>query len=326
MAKSAIICAASPLQALCALQAITYFRIEKYVFYIVDDGISLSNIIDVLDNKIEYHIIPLKTKWSLQIYFMIRSLFSLWGTYDYLIMGDFRLFAIKFRFLPLIRKNGKIIYVDDGNYLISLSKGLSQLSFATKMRRCFFSLVTHLKTVEDNNYFTLFYQLIENKGWNIIGNDMKSLSVPNDYNEKSVYIVGTVSTLYCEVLGISMEKYKEALIHVLKTIKTQYPEYSIFYVPHRRDEAKWIQNECAKYNIEYLKCKSCIEVELIKRKAFPIEILGFSSTALITLKRMFIDSKVTNLYVDGGNNPAGMKVYMDLIDEFSKLDIRTRKL
>lgn len=326
MEKSAIICVASPLQAVCALEAISYFNIGKYKFYVIDDGVSLSKVLDALNGKITYKVLPLRTKWFLQIIFMLRSLLPLWGNVDCLIMGDYRMFAIKFRFIPHLRKNGKIVYVDDGNYLISLSKGLSQFGLAIQIRRWFFSLVTHLKSLKDDNYYTLFYQLIDNKKWNIIGNDMKSVSVPKDCKKRSVYIVGTVSTLYCETLGITQDKYKKILIQVLKTIKTEYPNHTICYVPHRRDDAMWIKNECANLNIEYLKCKSCIEIELIKRKAFPIEIFGFSSTALITLKRIFCDSKVTNLYIDGGNNLAGVKEYVNLIDEFAKLDIQTQKL
>lgn len=52
MKKSAIICVASPLQALCAIEAIKHFKIENYRLYVVNDNISLSNIVEVLGEKI----------------------------------------------------------------------------------------------------------------------------------------------------------------------------------------------------------------------------------------------------------------------------------
>lgn len=48
MVQSAIICVASPLQALCAIEAIKHFKIENYRLYVVNDYMSLSNIVGVL--------------------------------------------------------------------------------------------------------------------------------------------------------------------------------------------------------------------------------------------------------------------------------------
>lgn len=326
MKKSAIICVASPLQALCAIEAIKHFKIENYRLYVVNDNISLSNIVEVLGEKNPYEVLPFKTKWFLQLYFMMLCLFPSHGDIDYLIMGDFRLFALKFRFLPKLRKNGKIIYVDDGNYLLSLSKGLCQLSLSIKVRRFFFSCVTYVKSINDNNYFTIFYQLINKKGWKLIHNDMDSLSGLVESSEKAVYIIGTASSIYCDTVGISFDRYKTVLLHVMKSLKKQFPHDVIYYIPHRRDDATWIKDACDAIGIKYYKCESCIEIDIIRRNVSPIEIFGFSSTALITLKRMFSKINVTNLYIDGGCNSQGVKEYMSLIDEFIQLGIQTQKI
>ncbi len=326
MVQSAIICVASPLQALCAIEAIKHFKIENYRLYVVNDYMSLSNIVGVLGKNISYEVLPFKTKWYLQLYFMILCLFSSHGDIDYLIMGDFRLFALKFRFLPKLRKNGKIIYVDDGNYLVSLSKGLCQLSLATRVRSFFFSWVTYVRSIMDNNYFTIFYQLINKKEWNLIHNNMESLSGLADSSEKAVYIIGTASSIYCDTIGISSDRYKTVLLHVMKTIKENFPNDIIYYIPHRRDDASWIKEACDAIGIKYYKCESCVEIDIIHRNASPIEIFGFSSTALITLKRLFSKTKVTNLFIEGGCNKQGVKEYMSLIDDFIQLGIQTQKI
>lgn len=83
MVQSAIICVASPLQALCAIEAIKHFKIENYRLYVVNDYMSLSNIVGVLGKNISYEVLPFKTKWYLQLYFMILCLFSSHGDIDY---------------------------------------------------------------------------------------------------------------------------------------------------------------------------------------------------------------------------------------------------
>lgn len=326
MVQSAIICVASPLQALCAIEAIKHFKIENYRLYVVNDYMSLSNIVGVLGKNISYEVLPFKTKWYLQLYFMILCLVSSHGDIDYLIMGDFRLFALKFRFLPKLRKNGKIIYVDDGNYLVSLSKGLCQLSLPTRVRSFFFSWVTYVRSINDNNYFTIFYQLINKKEWNLIHNNMESLSGLADSREKAVYIIGTASSIYCDAIGISSDRYKTVLLQVMKTLKKKFPNDLIYYIPHRRDDASWIKDACDEVGIKYYKCESCIEIDIIHRNASPIEIFGFSSTALITLKRLFSKTKVTNLFIEGGCNKQGVKEYMSLVDDFIQLGIQTQKI
>ena len=42
--KSALLCIGFPFQSLCAVEAISYFKIEKYDFIVIDDGARSSQI------------------------------------------------------------------------------------------------------------------------------------------------------------------------------------------------------------------------------------------------------------------------------------------
>lgn len=318
---SALICVGSPLQAICMVEAISEYSIDTYRLLVIDDGTRLGQIEYFLNKeRLVFTVIPYHVSSWKNIIRLIGLFNPFKGKYDYLIMGDYRLTGNKIEYIPFIKNHGQIIYLDDGSYIISLSKGLMKETAVTKVRNRLIGLVCKHRGIINNNLFTIFSKDLCFKGFSVKENCLRhfqkrSISLGND-----IYFVGTNPVGYCTFLGIDYYHYLDVLRSILLEILQNNPEVHIVYVPHGRDVSNETIDICKQLNIEYKRLSICIELFMLSLDRCPKEIWGVGSSALYTLRRLFNDTIIKNVTIQG-TNCNSLREYKEIADVYEKNDI-----
>ena len=82
-------------------------------------------------------------------------------------------------------------------------------------------------------------------------------------------------------------------------IQYRYPQKKIIYVPHGRDP---LNNDliqlCSDSGVEFLKLDECIEIYLTTLERTPVAILGFGSTALFSLRKIYSKIPIINVFLN----------------------------
>lgn len=298
--KSALFCIGSPLQAICAIEAIRYFSIQTYQVKVIDDGARLEQIENFLkQHKIKYDVVAFHSSKLLNILRILALFFLFKGTFDYLILGDFRLIGKRIQYLPLLKRTGNIIYLDDGNYVVDLVSGKMSFSGFNSFRLKIIKCYTKLRRIEDYNLFTIFVNdIITSKcKFKIIKNELKFLSCISKRFSDDIYVIGTNPIGeggYCRDIRIEykayLDKVSSFLINVAKNAKGQ-----VFYIPHGRDITLDVKATCERLGIRYVRPSICVELFLLSEDAAPKVIYGFGSTSLYLLRFLFPNVTIVNL-------------------------------
>lgn len=284
--KEAAIIVASPFQALCAMEAIEHFSIEMPVFYAYESKNSLKKTHDFIVSK-GYQCEDLEDVSGI---FSIINTFKSHKKFDFILSGDF---FSKYCFLICFlwsKFNSKIIYLDDGNSTLTLLPPISKKRFHDGkfyhiiIYRLLF-ILTKLKGIK-----LCFYTIydVEGKGFPYLSlkNSFSSLLL-SDYSEKAgVYIIGTIS---CEA-GIDKQRYCKYLKYIKEFSDNHFPEESVYYCPHRSDQNHY-DRECEEIGVEVFNTKVSVEVDFVVNNFNPVAVFGFGSTALLTLKKIYPESK-----------------------------------
>lgn len=318
---NALICIGSPLQALCAVEAIAEYKVDKYKLYVIDDGTRLNQIKNYLDSKsLEYFVIPFHVPVWKNILRMIMCLNPIKGKYNYLFMGDYRLTGNRMEYVPLVKNDGKIIYLDDGTYIVSWSKGLLSETKLSKIRNVFLNAVCKLRGISHKNVFTMFAKDIMIDGYSVRENRFSQIQLLSAGMDETIYFVGTNplgDSGYCTALGLDFKYYMSNLRKVLLDIKTQNPSSHIVYIPHGRDISLETIRLCEQLGVEYRKIQVCIELFVLSLKCCPKEIWGVGSTALYTLRKLCKETKVVNIIFRGSKSEA-FQEYIEIADVFKR--------
>ena len=306
----ALICIGSPLQAICAVEAIREYRIEKYKLFVIDDGTRLNQIKRFLDDKgMEYSVIPFHVPSWKNILRMVGCFNPFRGTYDYLLMGDYRLTGYRMEYLPLVKNGGKIVFLDDGSYIVSWAKGLIEEKGITKLRNKMMETVCKFRGISHNNIFTMFAKDIQMPDYNIKENHLTQLQMSEDTISNDIYFIGTNPNPlgeggYCPFMEIDFSYYLSVLENLLSKLQRCNPHSRIIYIPHGRDVSEETKDICERLNITYMKIPTCVELFVLSLGCCPKEIWGFSSTALYTLRRLCGRTRIYNVIIKGANSNA----------------------
>ena len=111
--------------------------------------------------------------------------------------------------------------------------------------------------------------------------------VPDATLKKNIYIIGTNS----DMLLFKDLSYSEYLRHLASYIKNRYPEEKVFYCPHRRDSHDY-SGLVSDLGWCMFDTKFSVEIDFVQGKLYPLFIVGFGSTALLTLKKIFPDRNI----------------------------------
>lgn len=322
--KSALFCIGSPFQSLCAVEAMSYFKIEKYDFIVIDDGARLSQIEYFLKSKgVTYSVIPFHVSAYKSIIRVLRLL-NLWsGKYDYLFMGDYRLTGNRLECIQYVKNGGKVYFLDDGNYVVNFAQGSIILSQISNIRNKLFGFFCKIRRITWKNFYTIYAKDIDLPGYNIVENNFKSLQTKSKSLSDDVYFIGTNPKGeggYCDYLGIDYDVYLKTVSDILIELKEKNKTGKVYYIPHGRDLTNETKVICNRLGVIYKTCNVCIEMEIATMMYLPATILGFGSSALFTLHRMCPNTNIINLHIRGKNAKAD-KVYSQIDDMYNKVGI-----
>lgn len=286
----------SPLQLINMLEAIKEFNLKNNLFIIIETKSNANNIqiseVLKLYNTHDIEINTLKSYSNSKLFHYIKLIKSLQKyTYDYIFIGSYG--SIQNIICQNLKSNN-IFLVDDGTMTLQIQKEIyNKKSFKDNIKTLRYQLFG-LKTLKYNkvNFFT-FLDLQPLQDEIIIKNcfnylqEIFSQSNKNDSSSEIIYIIG--QPLYNhsnELTEISYMKY-------LKEIFLNYPEHKIYYIPHRSEK---ISLQLHTYITTYAKIhinKYPIEIELLLNNIpKPTIVVGFFSTALYTIMKMYQDIHV----------------------------------
>ena len=319
MGRKGLFCIASPLQAICAYEAMFEYDITEKSVIVIDDGQRLSQIDSFLSSKsIPYTICKFKKSAWARFLIFFKSLFSIRGSFDYLFLGNYLSFSMKLQFLPQLKCRGTIVYIDDGTSTITIANEKIQYSLPMFLRSRWCNIIIRVRSISDNHFFTFFSDDINRADWDVKKNNLhhtiNTLFTDNLCN-KYVLFVGTATKIYCDYLGVELNEFLPRLEALLKDILTFCN--NIIFIPHGRDNCHEISEMCSRLGVIYKKIDECVELFVVGNGR-PERIYGFSSTALKTLHIMFPCVPIYNVVIKDGRNKNGMEEYLNLADVYDK--------
>lgn len=290
MKENTAILVSSPFQALNALEAIKDINIDSPDFFVFgnDNNAEMTKKF-VSERGYSYKSVRLADS----AFNAIRNCRE-YNSYKRIIVGDF--FSIPFFLtsLALITRHGQIIYVDDGNSTLGLLPPFSRkrLAFRNTLKNLFYKLLLFYKESKQVSRFFFTFFDVEGKGFPfpVIKNNFAILRGNVNVFNKDIYIIGTNTSQ----LQIARSEYRSQLDLISKYVKTIYPGENIFYCPHRRDLNQY-DFDCESIGISMYNTKVSVEVDFATNEISPIAVIGFGSTALMTLKYMFPESNIIDL-------------------------------
>jgi hypothetical protein len=307
---------ASPFQALCALEAISYFKVQKADFYILPEGVSSKMTLDFL-LKQGYKGVLMPSEGN--------SYFLKWikcghKKYDYFFVGDY-FFGNILYVLLWSNRGANIIYLDDGNSTLGLLLPKPRDRFGAyeslkKRLSCrLFSFFKDLKRV-NRCFFSIFD--LEGRGFPYpsIKNNFEVLKRGMDNTPtEGVYIIGTNTS----GLGIDKGTFIKNLEYIKDYVSQLGLQDSINYCPHRRDENNY-DEELKKMGMMVFPTEVSVEVDFIRKRLSPLYVFGFGSTAMITLKFLYPQANVINFKMHTNNSEIDSE-YRELENEYSRYGI-----
>ena len=292
----------SPFQALCAIAAIKQFEIEDYKMIALlprDDvrNMQVESVLHFFD--IEYTTIS-PSNCLETLFYKYRPLVKRNNKFKRLFIGDFRTLMNYSIGCGYVSDYADVVYLDDGLVTVSLLRGRNKELVSSKSLKLIDKYSKRRRLVFFKNFCTI-YNDIPNSHYRIEELQLHLLfsgRANSNQSNKNVYIVGTNLKSYCGTLRISEEEFLSTLENVMISLKKEYPEEKIIYIPHGAEKKEYAQQLCLKHSVLFLKPQTTVELELLTSANPPKAIYGFTSTALLTLKKIFPEAKVVNMVFD----------------------------
>ncbi len=255
----------SPLQLLCAYQAIDTFQFKKLdvnvVIRLTKRGENDNHMLKLADDLgIDFQVITLRPN---RLKFdILRSSFKLSGIlikrYDIVFFGSY--FSGLLNVLKRLLRFDAIYYLDDGAATFRVQKKLSEASRPA-------NLFTFLPIKALDNQTVIFHQFEALK-------ERFSLS---SFQKKGKYFVGQPVQI---MRGISETQYMKYLTKISE-------EEPIFYIPHRVEEKAFLEKLENNPNIRVLYLETNIELYFLNNGVIPETVYSVYSTALFTMSNLF---------------------------------------
>lgn len=279
----------SPFQIICMLNAIRQLEITDFdVVILHSDNFSIK----MMDKLLKKNNIPCLHKHASHLIkdFWPIAFVQKHRKYENIFIGNYYTLGLRQVAAIWSKFGAKLYFLDDGIQAYRI--------FSNKPRRLFknwkiflaflpFKLISFIKFSGKYNFYTI-YDVYSSK-MNIIKNDFALLQQTNSLKASGVYIIGTNSSIV-QFMNHSYSEYLQALAVICKN---KYPNDKIYYCPHRRDKNNHdVSILCKELGFEIFDTEISVEVDFIERKISPMCVIGFTSNALFTLKRLFETSSV----------------------------------
>ena len=314
--KEAAFIVASPFQALCALEAISFFNVQKADFYVLTEGISSKMTLDFLLN--EGYKGELRPREG-NVY-LLKWLKKGHKKYDFIFVGDYFFGNVLYAWLWSNRE-ACIIYLDDGNSTLGLLLPSQRKRFSyfhglkNRVLHKSYAFFKDLKRVH-RCFFSIFN--LDGRGfpYPTIKNNLEVLkSRICDIPMKGVYVIGTNTS----ALGIDTSTYIKDLESIKNYVIRLGIQDSIYYCPHRRDDNNY-DEKLKKMGMIVYPTQVSVEVDFVQQKLYPLYVFGFGSTAMLTLKLMYPNANIVNFIVHTKNNELNSE-YRGVEKEYSRYGI-----
>lgn len=294
--REAAIIVASPFQALCAMEAIKSFQVEKPHFYAYESENSLEKTHSFIISR-GYECEDLK---DVSGTFSIINAFKKHKKYNCIISGDY---FSKFCFLIALlwsKVKTDIIYVDDGNSTLTLLPPLRKKRFkeGSTLQILFYGILLLFSKIKGltHTFFTIYNVEGKEFPYPSFKNSFSGLCSGSDKHKTGVYIIGTNSSK----TGWERQVYCDYLAIVKHYVDENYPKEKVYYCPHRSDQYNY-DKECENLGMAMFNTKVSVEVDFVTNNINPVAVFGFGSTALLTLKLIFGDSNVIDIVYHSDN-------------------------
>ena len=126
----------------------------------------------------------------------------------------------------------------------------------------------------------------------------------NDYSFMKEYISRQNLLLTKQTLIFVGAKYVEAgwmskreYIDSLEKVFALYPDYKKIYIPHRGEEEGKLDELVQLFDLKIKRYETIIELGLLSEKEIPQTIIGFTSSALINIHKMYADIEIVSFRI-----------------------------
>lgn len=303
----------TPLQAICAIEAMHEFEISDYAFYVLKTIRSIQ-IFPVLDKySIQYKVVePSKISVKKEI---LKSIFRLHG-YKRAFIGHFQNSIMLLLAMRTLCPKSSVVFIDDGTATLKLQYGFLGIGDNKRLSQI---LITSLcfRRISYKNIFT-FFNNTNASTLRYYKNSLKLLKA--DFDSiccKDIFVLGTNFIQYEKDYEYPLD---ELLVHfksMMAYLSSKYTDRKVFFVPHGSDDGRVTKQVCDTYSINFFKVDKTIELYFIENRIKPFLLLGFSSTALYILHKISPDIKMFNVIPHIDNESENTTIFNTLTEVFS---------
>lgn len=282
----------SPFQALCASEAILHYGISEAHFLLFESKIVVDKTLPLVKDFGECHLIHAENGGTSATIEALRNQ-RIHERYSTIFVGDYYSYIQYVSAIYMAKPGANIIYLDDGNSTlligppVSLKRGRSRRE---KIYYCFWDFQLKLKRI-NKSLFTIF-EFRDGCPLKTERNSFASLTI-QEKEKRGVYVIGTNS----DAMSFKDVSYADELKILSTYIISLYPNEDVFYCPHRGDSHDYTE-VIKDLGWKLFDTKYSVEIDFVKKGIYPLTILGFGSTALLTLRRLYQDSVISTIYVN----------------------------
>ena len=304
----------SPLQLISTGEYIFQNKIKNYLiiilFYSKKELVQINEISKIYDLTLNIELKGYPIIQYFKLYFLSQKIKNCKN----LLMGNF--FSDPHLFFSNLISKQKTVVVDDGMIVSSIpdfigsNKKIIKTSFIKKIfNKKFF----YPKKID---LFSIF-PVAEHRYISLKKNNLSFLSsmMRTKKTSSTIMIIGQP---FVEHKMISLEHYTR----IIQTIKSDYKNHKLVYFPSRKELPKKINNLRKICNMDIIKSVNNIEIHLLKNKFIPKKIIGFTSSALITINTIFNSGSnlidIRSLKVNFSNKRLSDKVITRMYDTLYK--------
>ena len=284
----------SPFQALCANEAVYSFS-EETPFYLVLDSNCGAN---ALKRILPEDRILAVVEEGRGMRHLLSALGMIDRRFDRIYVGDYFSYSQLIVESVLASYKAHVTFLDDGNSTLKLAPPVSAKRFAgfkKVLRALPFLFMEKIKFLKRR-----FFSIYDLNGLKlpVVKNRLEHLvSEFRAIPQKDIYIIGTNSS----ILKFNKKDYKKYLSDIAAYSALNFPGETVYYCPHRRD-ANDYSDLCHESGMQVFNTEMSVEIDFSMKGIHPRMVIGFGSTAMLTLKLMFPDSECVSISVWTSDN------------------------
>lgn len=287
----------SPLQLLNAIEAREYFQTNNnilvIIFYKKHNQRHRTQIANILKIYSWETVLIVDSMNSKSKFFLIINLIKKLklNTYNYVFSGNIS--KSQNAIITSIQKK-ELYLIDDGTATIDIYAEGKVTNFGNKfkdriklLRYELFGIT--IKPIENMSFFSSLNLVYKNEV-KVIKNEYKYLKNQSKQYIKNYDTIYFVGQNFVNENILTDEEY----INYLDIIKTTFNNKKIIYLPHREEYINKKYDTLFDKNFEIVYFSNNIEMEFILKNIYPVDIFGFISSALTTIKILFPEANIVS--------------------------------